>query len=84
MLGFKPPYSDSLIIFYSFWYLVLEPEAKNIYKNQMTPTLLYYAFLTTCVFIQSNNGMYTVGDFMTKKEELHTVKPTTTVDEGAF
>ncbi|XP_078181673.1 CBS domain-containing protein CBSX1, chloroplastic-like [Carex rostrata] len=30
----------------------------------------------------SNNGMYTVGDFMTKKEELHTVKPTTTVDEA--
>jgi CBS domain-containing protein len=30
----------------------------------------------------SNNGIYTVGDFMTKKEELHTVKPTTTVDEA--
>lgn len=34
------------------------------------------------MFIQSNNGIYTVGDFMTKKEDLHTVKPTTTVDEG--
>lgn len=31
---------------------------------------------------QSKNGLYTVGDFMTKKEELHVVKPTTTVDEG--
>ncbi|KAJ3708105.1 hypothetical protein LUZ61_011810 [Rhynchospora tenuis] len=30
----------------------------------------------------SNSGVYTVGDFMTKKEELHTVKPTTTVDEA--
>ncbi|KAL1316223.1 CBS domain-containing protein CBSX1, chloroplastic [Arachis ipaensis] len=27
-------------------------------------------------------GYYTVGDFMTKKEELHVVKPTTTVDEA--
>lgn len=26
--------------------------------------------------------MYTVGDFMTKKEDLHVVKATTTVDEG--
>lgn len=28
------------------------------------------------------NGVYTVGDYMTKKEELHVVKPTTTVDEA--
>lgn len=28
------------------------------------------------------NGMYTVGDFMTKKELLHAVKPTTTIDEA--
>lgn len=26
--------------------------------------------------------MYTVGEFMTKKDDLHVVKPTTTVDEG--
>lgn len=26
--------------------------------------------------------MYTVGDFMTKKEVLHVVNATTTVDEG--
>lgn len=26
--------------------------------------------------------MYTVGDFMTRKEDLHIVKTTTTVDEG--
>ncbi|KAJ3679132.1 hypothetical protein LUZ60_017143 [Juncus effusus] len=30
----------------------------------------------------NSNGFYTVGDFMTKKDELHTVKPTTTVDEA--
>lgn len=33
---------------------------------------------------QPRNGVYTVGDFMTRKEELHVVKPTTSVDEGAF
>ncbi|KAK1363800.1 Cystathionine beta-synthase, core [Heracleum sosnowskyi] len=32
--------------------------------------------------VPSKNGLYTVGDFMTKKEELHVVKPTTTVDEA--
>ncbi|CAJ1942859.1 unnamed protein product [Sphenostylis stenocarpa] len=28
------------------------------------------------------NGVYTVGDFMTRKEDLHVVKPTTPVDEA--
>lgn len=28
------------------------------------------------------NGHYTVGDFMTTKESLHVVKPSTTVDQG--
>uniref|UniRef100_A0A1D1XWL9 CBS domain-containing protein CBSX1, chloroplastic n=1 Tax=Anthurium amnicola TaxID=1678845 RepID=A0A1D1XWL9_9ARAE len=30
----------------------------------------------------SNNGVYTVGDFMTKRKDLVTVKPTTTIDEA--
>ncbi|PIA56558.1 hypothetical protein AQUCO_00700716v1 [Aquilegia coerulea] len=30
----------------------------------------------------SKNGVFTVGDFMTKKELLHVVKPTTTIDEA--
>lgn len=33
--------------------------------------------------MQSGTGVYTVGDFMTRKEELHVVKPTTSVDEGS-
>lgn len=34
-------------------------------------------------FWQANsNDFYTVGDFMTRKEELHAVKPTTSIDEG--
>ncbi|GMY11797.1 CBS domain-containing protein CBSX1, chloroplastic [Fagus crenata] len=32
--------------------------------------------------VPPRNGLYTVGDFMTKKEDLHVVKPTTTVDEA--
>lgn len=34
--------------------------------------------------MQPRSGLYTVGDFMTRKEDLHVVKPTTTVDEGIF
>jgi len=29
-----------------------------------------------------SNAVYTVGDFMTRKENLHVVKPTTSVDEA--
>ncbi|XVF61213.1 hypothetical protein PTKIN_Ptkin08bG0112000 [Pterospermum kingtungense] len=32
--------------------------------------------------VAPRGGVYTVGDFMTRKEDLHVVKPTTTVDEG--
>lgn len=32
--------------------------------------------------LQPKSGVYTVGEFMTRKEDLHVVKPTTTVDEG--
>ncbi|XP_042011170.1 CBS domain-containing protein CBSX1, chloroplastic-like isoform X1 [Salvia splendens] len=32
--------------------------------------------------LQTREGIYTVGDFMTGKEHLHAVKPTTTIDEA--
>ncbi|XP_058186885.1 CBS domain-containing protein CBSX1, chloroplastic [Rhododendron vialii] len=32
--------------------------------------------------VPPRNGVYTVGDFMTRKEDLHVVNPTTTVDEA--
>ncbi|KAK6237667.1 hypothetical protein QUC31_003136 [Theobroma cacao] len=32
--------------------------------------------------VSPTGGVYTVGDFMTRKENLHVVKPTTTVDEA--
>lgn len=38
--------------------------------------------LDLLICLQPSSGVYTVGDFMTTKEELHVVKPTTTVDEG--
>ncbi|KAK6923066.1 CBS domain [Dillenia turbinata] len=34
------------------------------------------------VCIEPRTGVYTVGEFMTKREDLHVVKPTTTVDEA--
>lgn len=37
-----------------------------------------------CVQDQPWCGVYTVGDFMTTKEELHVVKTTTTVEEGKY
>ncbi|KAJ1289062.1 hypothetical protein BS78_02G136300 [Paspalum vaginatum] len=32
--------------------------------------------------VTGSNGVYTVGDFMTRRESLHVVKPTTSVDEA--
>lgn len=43
---------------------------------------LFAANILTANSVPPKNGVYTVGDFMTKKDELHTVKPTTTVDEA--
>ena len=40
------------------------------------------SFPLFCVAYQRKNATYTVGNFMTKKEYLHVVKTTTTVDEG--
>ncbi|CAI9110199.1 OLC1v1010181C2 [Oldenlandia corymbosa var. corymbosa] len=38
--------------------------------------------LTSKPLSQPRNGVFTVGEFMTTKDELHVVKPTTTVDEA--
>ncbi|KAL5753016.1 hypothetical protein ACOSP7_023191 [Xanthoceras sorbifolium] len=38
--------------------------------------------MLTANSVSPNAGVYTVGDFMTTKENLHVVKPTTTVDEA--
>ena len=44
--------------------------------------LLYKIVFLSLADVQPKSGVYTVGDFMTRKEDLHVVKPTTTVDEG--
>jgi len=44
--------------------------------------LLYMIVFLWLADVQPKSGVYTVGDFMTRKEDLHVVKPTTTVDEG--
>ena len=36
------------------------------------------------IWFQGKNGGYTVGDFMTGKQHLHVVKPTTSVDDGKY
>lgn len=53
---------------------------------QICDTSFWYGYWCLIIafdfFLQQSNGVYTVGDFMTKREDLHTVKPTTTVEEG--
>lgn len=55
--------------------------------TQSFPELRKSTSLAACGTLMANSvpsrsGVYTVGDFMTRKEELHVVKPTTTVDEA--
>lgn len=42
------------------------------------------SYINKIIFLglQTKSAAYTVGEFMTKKEDLCAVKPTTTVDEG--
>ncbi|KAJ6353077.1 hypothetical protein OIU76_002151 [Salix suchowensis] len=45
----------------------------------------YFIEATSSGTLMANSpksGVYTVGDFMTRKEDLHVVKPTTTVNEA--
>ncbi|KAG6421883.1 hypothetical protein SASPL_118442 [Salvia splendens] len=46
------------------------------------PDALSFASNGSTSSIPTREGIYTVGDFMTGKEHLHVVKPTTTVDEA--
>lgn len=61
--------------------LKVSPGSLVIIKNFL---MLCFVLLYSNGNLQPKNGVYTVGDFMTKKEELHVVKPTTTVNEGTF
>ncbi|XP_074582084.1 CBS domain-containing protein CBSX1, chloroplastic-like [Curcuma longa] len=47
-----------------------------------SPTFVVRDGISKTNSLPKNNGLYTVGDFMTKKEDLHVVKPNTSVDEA--
>ncbi|TVU06659.1 hypothetical protein EJB05_49883, partial [Eragrostis curvula] len=45
-------------------------------------SLSWLVYISEGGYRVQSSGIYTVGDFMTKREELHVVKPTTSVDEA--
>ncbi|CAJ1929533.1 unnamed protein product [Sphenostylis stenocarpa] len=49
---------------------------------RLRPAPLLAANTLTANSVSPRSGQYTVGDFMTRKEDLHVVKPTTSVDEA--
>ncbi|KAG6571273.1 CBS domain-containing protein CBSX1, chloroplastic, partial [Cucurbita argyrosperma subsp. sororia] len=51
------------------------PEQRNCTSLSASGTLMANS-------APSRSGVYTVGDFMTRREDLHVVKPTTSVDEA--
>ncbi|KAK7367558.1 hypothetical protein VNO80_09572 [Phaseolus coccineus] len=50
--------------------------------RSLRPLPLLAANTLTANSVSPRSGLYTVGDFMTRKEDLHVVKPTTSVDEA--
>lgn len=65
--------------------LPLRPGALSIRRRlqNLPPRSSILAFSAAGVANSApRHGNYTVGDFMTTKEHLHVVKPTTTVDQG--
>ncbi|XP_027913597.1 CBS domain-containing protein CBSX1, chloroplastic [Vigna unguiculata] len=50
--------------------------------RRLCPPPLLAANTLTANSVSPRNGLYTVGDFMTRKEDLYVVKPTTSVDEA--
>ncbi|KAK7406522.1 hypothetical protein VNO78_08149 [Psophocarpus tetragonolobus] len=60
--------------------------AASFHRSSPLPRLrtspLLAAKTLTANSVSPRDGLYTVGDFMTKKEDLHVVKPTTSVDEA--
>lgn len=67
--------SLSYLLGYNYYFLFADGNILNC-----TKCLLQSEFLV----VQQSTGSYRVGDVMTKREELHVVKPTTSVDDGAL
>ncbi|XP_057501906.1 CBS domain-containing protein CBSX1, chloroplastic-like [Actinidia eriantha] len=56
---------------------------RSRYRRRLQSTLVVSANSSgTTNSTPTRSGVYTVGDFMTRKEDLHVVKTTTTVDEA--
>ncbi|KAK4393275.1 CBS domain-containing protein CBSX1, chloroplastic [Sesamum angolense] len=58
------------------------PSASNQIPGPATPVSVAASSTLLANAVPPRNGVYTVGDFMTRREDLHVVKPTTTVDEA--
>ncbi|KAI3451408.1 hypothetical protein Pfo_008073 [Paulownia fortunei] len=56
--------------------------ASNRLSGPPRPVLVAATSTLIANGVPPKNGVYTVGDFMTRKEDLHVVKSTTTVDEA--
>ncbi|KAG5528638.1 hypothetical protein RHGRI_029349 [Rhododendron griersonianum] len=60
--------------------------ASRCFFHPVSGPLRSFSVAATATFMANSvpprNGVYTVGDFMTRKEDLHVVNPTTTVDEA--
>ncbi|KMZ61515.1 CBS domain-containing protein CBSX1, chloroplastic [Zostera marina] len=65
---------------------VSQPSRLLKHRRRCVPGRYLSLIPLRCVSLTSNgssrNGIFTVGDFMTRKEDLHVVKPTTTVDRA--
>ncbi|KAG6537983.1 CBS domain-containing protein CBSX1, chloroplastic-like [Zingiber officinale] len=61
----------------------LSPRRQRLFVlRPPAPASLPVALAHNGTVTSQDNGFYTVGDFMTKKEDLHVVKPSTSVDEA--
>ncbi|KAL2241656.1 UNVERIFIED_CONTAM: CBS domain-containing protein CBSX1, chloroplastic [Sesamum indicum] len=62
--------------------LSILPSASNQIPGPASPVSVAASSTLLANSVPPRNGVYTVGDFMTRREDLHVVKPTTTVDEA--
>ncbi|KAK6121420.1 hypothetical protein DH2020_044845 [Rehmannia glutinosa] len=58
------------------------PRRRRRFSEFRRPDALSFATSGTTNSVPPHEGVYTVGDFMTRREHLQVVRPTTTVDEA--
>ncbi|KAI9165049.1 hypothetical protein LWI28_006615 [Acer negundo] len=64
------------------FFSVYATSSDRLSATRRSPSAISANGMLTANSVSPNTGVYTVGDFMTTKEDLHVVKPTTTVDEA--